>query len=178
VKQRHHFDERRLATALREFDRVPARVLEAALTGPTPFPRALVEGGHVTDWEISKLVCEIYALPFVPVDRARPDPALLRELWAAGLSPLLRRLGLVPLARNGSLLTVAMPALVPSAALVELASASGFSPIPVVGTVLTNARWLEEHLAQEQAGNEPEAPLPKAELEMDPSALPRVPPRA
>jgi hypothetical protein len=167
VRQRHRFDYNRLATALAE--RLPAKELQGALARDGDFPRAVLESGGITDWELSQVACEIYGLPFLPVDQAQPAPSLVAELLAAGHGPLLRRSGLVPLAKNGQLLTVAMPALVPAAVLDELARETGLVPAPVVGTVMTNARWLDEFVpeeelaerpADESSDQEPSAPLP------------------
>jgi hypothetical protein len=172
VKQRYRYDYRRLATALAERPggQLTEAGLGAALAGPEAFPWAVLAGGGISDWELSQVVCEVYGLPFLPVDRAQPDPALVAELMAAGIGPFLRRTGLVPLAKNGSLLAVAMPALVPAEILDELQRVTGLIPAPVVGTVQTNERWLEEHVP----GEAPFPAPPEAEAKDPPAALPRA----
>ena len=63
--------------------------------------------------EVSRLACELYHLAYLPVEVYPPAAGTLE-----GLDPdYLRQYGLVPLDRFGTLLTVAMPALVSSSVL-------------------------------------------------------------
>jgi hypothetical protein len=138
----------RLAEALAESGLVDKKSLRDALqyssSGGTPFPRALVEANLVTDWEISRVVCELYGLPFVPIEVMDPDPAALAGIEAT----FLIEHALVPLGRFGQVLTVSMPALVEADVLATLSAQTDLLVLPVVGTVRSNRAWLETYLTQ------------------------------
>ncbi len=123
--------------------------LEMGQRGSLPFPEALVSASLVADWELSRIVCEVFNLPFLPVEIADPDPAARQGLDEG----FLQEHGLVPLSRYGNILTVAMPAVVPAEILSQVGAGSNLAISPVVGTVRTNRRWIEEHLS-------PQGPLP------------------
>lgn len=121
--------------ALREALRLSGR-------GQTPFAEAVVNASLVSDWELSRVVCELYNLAFVTVDMYEPDAAARKGLNTA----FLIEHGLVPLGRFGHLLTVAMPGMVEAEVLALLAAESDLIVLPVVGTVQTNRRWIERSL--------------------------------
>jgi hypothetical protein len=158
VKNNQRLEYGRLAEVLAERGLVEPMALAEALQfsgrGNLPFPEALVGANLVADWELSRIVCERYNLPFLTVEIATPDPKA-RE----GLDhQLLIENGLVPLGRYGRVLTVAMPAMVPAEVLGQLAAQADASILPVVGTVRTNRAWLDANLKIEPAG-----PLPAAQ---------------
>lgn len=128
--------------------------LEMGQRGSLPFPEALVSASLVADWELSRIVCEVFGLPFLPVDIASPDPKAMEGLSQG----YLMEHGLVPLSRYGKVLTVAMPAVVPAEILSALSSGGDMMISPVVGTVRTNRRWIDDNLT-------PQAPLP-AEVDL------------
>jgi Type II secretion system (T2SS), protein E, N-terminal domain len=147
VKSRQRLDYGRLAEVLAERGIVDSRALQDALQfsarGGPPFPEALVTANLVADWELSRLVCEIFGLPFLTVEFTEPDPKA-----SAGLdSAFLIENGIVPLSRHGSVLTVLMPSLTASETLDYLGQKSGLTVLPVVGTVRSNRQWLEQKLA-------------------------------
>lgn len=121
--------------------------LQFSARGDSPFAEAVVTASLVSDWELSRVVCEIYNMPFVTVEMYDPDPAARKGLNAA----FLIEHGLVPLGRYGQMLTVAMPGMVPADVLALLAAESELTVLPVVGTVQTNRRWIEIHLHKEIA---------------------------
>jgi hypothetical protein len=134
--QRHQVDSQRLALAL-----------QTSIQGPTPFPEVLVTEGLVGDWELSRTVCDLYGLPFLPADICAPQEEAREGLDAE----FLLKHRLVPLSRFGNLLVVCMPALVPAEVLSALAETHGVHVVPVVGSVQSNNRWLQEHLSKEIA---------------------------
>jgi hypothetical protein len=104
---------------------------------------ALVQEGLMTDWELSRIACEVFNLPFMPVEVHAPTERALE-----GLDPeFLKRWCLVPLVRNGDLLTIAIPAAISPQTFDELAAMSGGELAIVVGSVLTNRQWLRENLS-------------------------------
>jgi len=147
VKHTQRLDYARLAEVLQDREVVDANVLHEYLdqcnADGASFPHLLVGNGTVADWDLSCIVCEVFSLPFLPVDMARPNMEALD-----GLDPgFLIQNGLVPLSRFGQVLTVAMPALVPADILGLLAAQTDLVILPVVGTVETNRRWLEKNLS-------------------------------
>lgn len=147
MKINQRLSHRRLAEELVERELVDAdalnEILHASAAGGPPLPDALVEANLLSDWELSRVVCELYNLPFLPVEIASPVPDAMERL-----DPFfLVEHGLVPLARHGNLLTVCMPAIVSADVIQRLSADSGYTVLPVVGTVSSNRRWLAENLA-------------------------------
>jgi hypothetical protein len=126
----------------------PQRLHLALQTGKTsqmPFPEILILDNLISDWELSRIVCDMYGLPFLPVDihppAQRAFEGLDREFF--------RRHRLIPVDRNGPLLTVCMPGIVPAEVLAQLSADTETQIAVVVGTVATNNRWFDEHLPAE-----------------------------
>ena len=119
-------------------------LLQQSRDGGTPFAEALVTANLVGDWELSRVVCEIFSLPFLPVDLAKPDPEALEGLDREFLADT----ALVPLWRFGQVLTVCMPGLVPADVLGMLAAESNLILLPVVGTVESNRRWVDDNYGE------------------------------
>jgi hypothetical protein len=146
----------RLAETLVERGLVEPQAVQDALGigqhGGAPFPEALVSANLVSDWELSQVVSQLYGLPFLPLDLVDPDPDASRDLD----QEFLLENGVVPLSRHGRVLTVCMPGIVPAEILGCIAATHDLVVLPVVGTVSSNRRWLEDRLA-------PSAPLPSME---------------
>lgn len=116
--------------------------LQTGTAGNIPFPEILVVDNLITDWELSRIVCDLYNLPFLPVDIHPPGAnafdGMDREFF--------RQHRLIPVDRNGQLLTVCMPGIVPAEVLGQLAAEADVQIAAVVGTVQTNNRWFDEHM--------------------------------
>jgi hypothetical protein len=140
LKHPKRLDETRLVEALSERGLVGASVL-AAHKDRGPIAQLLVSDGAIGDWDLSRVVSEVFHLPFLPVNMAQPDRELLDSLPCKALLEH----GLVPLCRQGGLLTVAMPGMVEAPALADVGAETGLRVMPVVGTVITNRRWLEDN---------------------------------
>jgi hypothetical protein len=158
VKYAQRLDYARLAEVLHERGMLDVEtvrdLLQASNNGGTPFPEAFVEGGLVSDWDISRIVAEIFNLPFLPVDFTEPNVELL-ELFDQGF---LVENSLVPVSRFGNVLTLAMPALVQADVLGLLSAECDLLVIPVVGSVSTNKRWLKEHCGDAAASGKSSKP--------------------
>ena len=120
-------------------------LLHQAQQGIGSFTEALVFSGHVADWDLSRMVCELYQLPFLPAEVLPPTEKALEGLD----HEFLYQHALVPMGRFGQVLTVSMPGLVPAGILGMLAAQTDAVVLPVVGTVQTNRAWVDEHLAPE-----------------------------
>lgn len=128
----------------------PQRLHLALQTGSKstmPFPEILVGDNLIGDWDLSRIVCDIYNLPFLPVDIHPPSENAFDGLDRA----FLRTHRLIPVDRHGQLLTVCMPGIVPAEVLGQLAAEFDLHIAPVVGSVLSNNRWIEEHMPAEVA---------------------------
>lgn len=157
MKTLQRLDNTRLSQALAERHLVEPRVLKEtaqfALHSRRPFTEMLVTGNLVPDWELSRIVCEIFGLAFMPVELLQIDPKVLE-----GIDPaFLNEHCLVPIARHGQVLSIAMPAMVPAEVLGQLAAMTDLTVLPVVGSVNSNRQWITATLKQE-----PAAPLPSA----------------
>ena len=145
VKFTQRLDYGRLAEALTERDMVALasiqELLKASNEGGQPFPEALVESNLIPDWDLSRLVCDVFHLPFLPLDQAKPDKDLLPLFNKA----FLQASGLVPVSRYGNVLTIAMPAIVQADTLALLSAETDLFLLPIVSTVTSNRKWLEEH---------------------------------
>ena len=143
MKNAQRLDDARLAEILNERGMAELdglrEMLQASNDGGMTFCEADVSAGLVSDWDLSRVVAELFQLPFLPVDLCKPDP----DLWEELESPLMHENALVPIRRFGQLLTVAMPGLVAADVLGMLAAETDLFLLPVVGTVETNRRWLE-----------------------------------
>ncbi|MFT4647110.1 MAG: hypothetical protein ACI9X4_000317 [Glaciecola sp.] len=145
VKFTQRLDYSRLAEALTERDLVAQssiqELLKASNEGGQPFPEALIELNLIPDWDLSRVVCDVFHLPFLPVDQAKPDKDLLPLFNAA----FLQASALVPVSRYGNVLTIAMPAIVQAETLALLSAETDMFLLPIVSTVTSNRKWLEEH---------------------------------
>jgi hypothetical protein len=147
VKIHHRLDQNRLAEVLAERGLCEPQALREALQlsghGNPAFAEAIVQANLVGDWELSKVVAEIYNLAFVPLNVCPPDS---RALDGLDLAYLVEH-GLVPMGRCGTVLTVAMPGMVAADVLANLPVSEGeVTILPVVGSVLGNRRWIELNL--------------------------------
>ena len=124
--------------------------LDASTKGGVPFPTALVNANLVPDWELSRVVCELYNLPFLTVDMCTPDP----DAVSAVSEETIRETGIIPLNRYGEVLTLCMPGLVNAETLGMLAAELDVFILPVVGTVRSNWLWIESNMTPKQVVNQ------------------------
>jgi hypothetical protein len=148
VKASQRLDYSNLAAALGQRNLVDSARLSLALQTAqqtrTPLPEQLVTEGAIGDWELSHVVCDVFGLPFLPVEVCAPNPKSLE-----GIDPeFLRTHRLIPIDRHGQILTVCMPGLVQADVLGMLAAEADVTVLCVVGTVESNNRWLAMNLAR------------------------------
>lgn len=148
MKASQRLDYTNLAAALGQGNLIDSARLSLAVQtaqqSRTPLPELLVTEGAIGDWELSHVVCDVFGLPFLPVDICPPNPKSLE-----GLDPeFLRTHRLIPIDRHGQVLTVCMPALVQADVLGMLAADADVTVLPVVGSVESNNRWLAQNLAR------------------------------
>ncbi len=163
MKSAQRFDYGRFAEALVERGLIDHEVLNHVLQQCTKtrglLAEILVKEKLVSDWDISRVACELYHLPFLTIDSCPPAPSALDGYDFA----YLRHYAIVPLDRFGSLVTVVMPGLVPTEVLEGLRPGQNGRVLAVVGSVVSNRRWINEHLAQRVPQSDAvRAPLPEA----------------
>jgi hypothetical protein len=147
VKPIHRLDYTRLAEVLAERGLCDPAALREALKlsghGNPSFPETLVNANLVGDWELCRVVCEIYNLAFLPLDLCVPDPQALEGIDLAYLC----QYALVPLGRFGNVLTVAMPGMVSADVLGRIpVKDQNLVVVPLVGSIQGNRRWIELNL--------------------------------
>lgn len=147
MKSANRFDYARFGEALVErglLDRnVLTHVLHQCTATRSLLTELLVRENLVSDWELSRVACELYHLPFLTVDQYPPSATAL-DGYDVGY---LRHYALVPLDRYGGLVTVAMPGIVPSEVLDGLRPGQNGRVLAVVGSVASNRKWLEDRFA-------------------------------
>lgn len=137
----HRFGEALIERGLLEREVISHVLQQCEATGAL-LTEILVAERQITDWELSRVCCELYGLPFLTVDTYPPAANILD-----GLDPdFLRHYALVPLDRFEGLLTVLMPGIVPTEVLDALVQGSQQRVLPVVGSVQSNREWLDRHL--------------------------------
>lgn len=157
MKTSQRLDNTRLSEVLAERGLIEPQALREAANfaahGKIPMSEALVTANLVADWELARIVSEIYNLPFLPIELLDPDPRA-RE----GIDPqFLVENCLVPVGRYGQVLTVCMPGMVPADVLGMLAATTDLVILPLVGSVRSNRQWIEKNLVQQ-----PSPALPSA----------------
>lgn len=176
IKNAQRLDYQGLAAALDQRGLIESSKLQLALNTSAqsgkPFPEVLVEDDLIGDWELSRVVCELYNLPFLPVDFCSPNSDAM-EIFDR---ETLQNYRIVPLSRFGDLVTVVMPAIVPADVLGTLAVGASVHILPVVGTVSSNNRWIGENLGSDEAPAEATpAPLPARGPSVGADGLPELP---
>ncbi len=146
LKYTQRLDYGRLAEVLHErglagLDAI-RELLQLSQDGGMPFCEALVTSNLVSDWDLSKVVCETFQLPFLPVDLITPNPEAMEEIDVK----LFHTHQIVPVDIFGQVLTVAMPALVPAEVLAHISAMTDCVVIPLVGTVESNRRWISDNM--------------------------------
>lgn len=134
----------RLAEVLTEKGLVPTEAITDALYAQDkhgePFVHVLVGGGHITEWDLSKIVAESFQLPFIMAgslevaDEAKerlPKEVLFKNL-------------IVPLDVFDNVVTVAMPILTPYEELSKLQRQHECDLFPYVGLTSENKKVLGE----------------------------------
>jgi hypothetical protein len=176
IKNAQRLDYQGLAAALDQRGLIESSKLQLALNTSAqsgkPFPEILVEDDLIGDWELSRVVCELYNLPFLPIDFCSPNADAVQVFDRETL----QNFRLVPLSRFGDLVTVVMPAIVPADVLGSLAAGASVHILPVVGTVVSNNRWISENLTSEdEPAAQAPAPLPARRSAVRVDGLPELP---
>ena len=147
ARPKTNLSESRLARTLVERGLLTGETLEqvfqSCATTEKLLTETLVDEGLLSDWELSRVASEAFNLPFMPVEVHAPTEKALE-----GIDPaFLERWCIVPLVRNGDLLTIAIPGAISPQCYEELTNMSGAELAIVIGSVLSNRQWLRENLS-------------------------------
>lgn len=154
----------RLAEILTERAIVTSEVLTDALYAHDrhgePFVQLLVGGGHITEWDLAKIVTENFNLPFLMASNYQISEDAKKRLP----KEVLFKHTLVPLDVFGDILCVAMPVMMPFDEINRIQKEHGCDLFPYVGLISENkkvlgdlhkdyAQWLEleNHRREEDA---------------------------
>ncbi|MCA8942332.1 MAG: hypothetical protein KDB80_07195 [Planctomycetes bacterium] len=104
------------------------------------FVDVLVSNGHISEWDLAKIVVEHFQLPFISAGSTEiPDDAM-----AAFPKEFLFQHRIVPLGVFEQTATIVLPILTPYEVLVRLQEASKLELFPYVGLISENVRVLGE----------------------------------
>ena len=134
----------RLAEILSERGVVPSEVITDALYAQDrhgePFVQVLVSGGHITEWDLAKLVTEHFSLPFLMAGNYQISDAAKARLP----KEVLFQHTLVPLDVFDDIVCVAMPVMLTFDELARIQKDHKCDLFPYVGLVSENKKVLTD----------------------------------
>jgi len=134
----------RLAEVLSQKGTVPSEAITDALYAQykhgEPFVQVLVSGGHITEWDLAKVVTENFQLPFVMASNYQiGDPAKLK----IPKEQLFHHL-IVPLDLFADVMVVVMPVMTSYEIFAKMQKDIGCEIFPYVGLISENQKVLRE----------------------------------
>ncbi len=134
----------RLAEILTERGAVSSEVITDALYAQDrlgePFAQALVNGGHITEWDLAKVVTEHFNLPFLMAGNYQIGEEAKKRLP----KELLFKHTLVPLDVFGDIVCVAMPVMLAFDELQKIQKEHSCELFPYVGLLSENKKVLTD----------------------------------
>ncbi|MBL8756585.1 MAG: hypothetical protein JNK15_25040 [Planctomycetes bacterium] len=152
----------RLAEILTERAVVASEVLTDALYAQDkhgePFVQVLVSGGHITEWDLAKVVTENFNLPFLMAGNYQISEDAKKRLP----KEVLFKHTMVPLDVFGDILCVAMPVMLTFDEMGKIQKEHGVDLFPYVGLISENKKvlgdmhkdygaWLEQEQQRHEA---------------------------
>ena len=136
----------RLAEVLTQKGVIPTEAITEALYAQDklkePFVELLVNGGHVTEWDLAKIVVEHFQLPFIMASNYDVLPEVKTRLP----EEVVFRHTLVPLDMFGDVIVVAMPILTSFEVLDKIQRQHSCELFPYVGLVSENKKVIGDLL--------------------------------
>lgn len=134
----------RLAEILTDRDVVSSEVITDALYAQDkdgePFVQVLVNSGHITEWDLAKLVTENFNLPFLMAGNYQISEAARDRLPKETLFEHT----IVPLDAFGDIVTVAMPVMLSYDELAKIQKDHDCDLFPYVGLITENKKVLSD----------------------------------
>jgi len=132
----------RLAEILTERDVVSSEVITDALYSQDkngePFVQVLVSGGHITEWDLAKIVTENFNLPFLMAG----NYSISEEAKERFPKETLFKYTMVPLDTFGDIVTVAMPVMLSFEDIAKIQKEHNCDLFPYVGLISENKKVL------------------------------------
>ncbi|MGK0153678.1 MAG: hypothetical protein ACI9SE_000625 [Neolewinella sp.] len=134
----------RLAEILTERDVVSSEVITDALYSQDkngePFVQVLVSGGHITEWDLAKIVTENFNLPFLMAG----NYSISDEAKERFPKETLFKYTMVPLDTFGDIVTVAMPVMLSFEDISKIQKEHNCDLFPYVGLITENQKVLTD----------------------------------
>ncbi|MCR9244487.1 MAG: hypothetical protein NXI31_05605 [bacterium] len=152
----------RLAEILTERSIVPGEAISDALyaqeRNAEAFAQVLINGGHITEWDLAKIVAEAFNLPFLMAGNYQLEDAAKERLPKEALFEHM----IVPLDVFDDIVTVSMPVILPFEQIMKIQKEHSCELFPYVGLISENKRllgemhkdyhaWLDEDQKQREA---------------------------
>lgn len=132
----------RLAEVLTQRGLVPNETITDALYSQDrygeSFSEVLVGSGHINEWDLAKVVVEVFGIPFLMAS----SYDITKDAQNAIPKELLFRHMIVPLDKLGNIVTVTMPILTPFDVLGKIGRDAGCEIYPFVGLIGENRKVL------------------------------------
>jgi hypothetical protein len=132
----------RLAEILTERDAVSSEIITDALYSQDkngdPFIQVLVSGGHITEWDLAKIVTENFNLPFLMAG----SYSISDEAKNRIPKETLFKYTMVPLDCFGDIVTVAMPVMLSFEDIAKIQKDHNCDLFPYVGLITENKKVL------------------------------------
>lgn len=134
----------RLAEILTERDIVTSEVITDALYSQDkngePFVQVLVTGGHITEWDLAKIVTENFNLPFLMAG----NYSISEDAKNRFPKETLFKYTMVPLDTFGDIVTVAMPVMLSFEEIAKIQKEHNCDLFPYVGLITENKKVLSD----------------------------------
>ena len=134
----------RLAEILTERNAMPSEVITDALYAQDkhgePFVQVLVSGGHITEWDLAKIVTENFNLPFLMAGNYQITDEAKNRLPKETLF----KYTIVPLDVFGDIVCVAMPVMLSFEEIARIQKDHDCDLFPYVGLITENRKVLSE----------------------------------
>lgn len=134
----------RLAEILTERAIIPGEAISDALYSQErygePFAQVLINGGHITEWDLAKIVAESFNLPFLMAGNYQLEDEAKERLPKETLFEYM----LVPLDVFDDIITVSMPVMMPFEQIMSVQKKHSCEVFPYVGLISENKRILGE----------------------------------
>ena len=134
----------RLAEVLSQKGTIPTEKITDALYSQDkhgePIAEALVAAGHITEWDLAKVVVESFQLPFLMASNYEVSKEALAKLPQETIFEH----HVIPLDLEGNLMTIVMPIMTPYETLDKLQKKHDLEFFPYVGLITENKKVLGE----------------------------------
>ncbi len=152
----------RLAEILTDRGAVSSEIITDALYSQDkngePFAQILVNGGHITEWDLAKVITDKFNLPFLMAG----NYSISEEAKARFPKETLFKYTMVPLDTFGDIVTVAMPVMLSFEDISKIQKEHSCDLFPYVGLISENKKvlgdlykdygaWVKHDLARREA---------------------------